>query len=125
MYPSASVVSSEKHEYIHLAARLFIARSGKHNPLIESSASAPGFSSMKDTQTVNSLNEIYCETRTAVQQSEWTVKGISTSGHCLKILFEIEEKLPESIQKSPVDDARESFQSEDGNFGNVGPSIGA
>jgi hypothetical protein len=107
--------------YLHLAVRLFIANSGKHDPLASTSESTTG-SSLEKAQAGAFENEAYQEAKTAVQQSEWHSKGIASSAEYLKRLFEVGEQFSDSREEtSQIEGASGPFDGKNCELGDVLP----
>ncbi|KAM0165078.1 hypothetical protein ACHAPG_000329 [Botrytis cinerea] len=72
-------------QYLHIAIRLFSVSSGSHDPLIQDWTSRPTSPSVENGAP---SIEDYKNAQSAINQSQWKVKGIKKSGNYLKKLFE-------------------------------------
>lgn len=72
-------------QYLHIAIRLFSVSSGSHDPLIQDWTSRPTSPSVENGAP---SIEDYQNAQSAINQSQWKVKGIKKSGNYLKKLFE-------------------------------------
>ncbi|TGO48131.1 hypothetical protein BCON_0250g00040 [Botryotinia convoluta] len=72
-------------QYLHIAIRLFSVSSGTHDPLIQDWSSQLAFPS---AEVGAPSIEDYQNAQSAINQSQWKIKGIKKSGNYLKKLFE-------------------------------------
>ncbi|TGO28532.1 hypothetical protein BPAE_0026g00220 [Botrytis paeoniae] len=72
-------------KYLHIAIRLFSVSSGTHDPLIQDWSSQLAFPS---AEVGAPSIEDYQNAQSAINQSQWKIKGIKKSGNYLKKLFE-------------------------------------
>lgn len=79
------IEKSSSAQYLHIAIRLFSVSSGTHDPLIQDWSSKLAFPSAG----VGAPSiEDYQNAQSAINQSQWKLKGIKKSGNYLKKLFE-------------------------------------
>ncbi|KAF7908460.1 uncharacterized protein EAF01_004215 [Botrytis porri] len=72
-------------QYLYIAIRLFSASSGTHDPLIQDWSSQIAF---RSAEVGAPSIEDYQNAQSAINQSQWKIRGIKKSGNYLKKLFE-------------------------------------
>lgn len=75
----------QRARYLHIAIRLFIASSGKYDPLIQDWSSQSETPSSEEERARAADYEL---AQSSVQQAEWVSNGVAGSGDYLKQLFE-------------------------------------